>query len=257
MKTSILIVLLLLVGVSAFARRIHTWTEAEMQKAAQSIVVGTVADVKDLDETNTVLWPSCRFVGVEATFGVSKVLKGDLINRTVVLHYYRFDPPHFRPPNGPSFLDLKTGDTNRFLLYLVPDGASRFAPVSGQLDPSLDAVRVFRPTFEKRWFACVDGIFTKGEFIDLNTNATERLYIRYGPISDSGVELERTADNVVFWRAHVQPLGVEQSKYRHEVRVRIQDDNILVTSIGAEQIYEVHSLKTGAIISRRVEDVRR
>ena len=110
---------------------------------------------------------------------------------------------------------------------------------------------------EKQWFGSVDGIFTKGEFIDLNTNATERLYIRYGPISDSGVELERTANNVVVWRAHVQPLGVEHSKYRHEVRVRIEDDNILVTSIGAEQIYEVHSLKTGAIISRKVEDVRR
>jgi hypothetical protein len=110
---------------------------------------------------------------------------------------------------------------------------------------------------EKQWFGSVDGVFTKGEFIDLNTNATERLYIRYGPISDSGVELERTADNVVVWRAHVQPLGVEHSKYRHEVRVRIEDDKVLVTSIGAEQIYEVHSVKTGAIISRKVEDVRR
>jgi len=229
-----------------------------MQKAAQLIVVGTVADVRDLDETNTVLWPSCKFVGVEAAFAVAQVLKGDFTNRTVALHYYRFDPQHFRPPNGPSFLDLKTGDTNRFLLYLVADGASRFAPVSGQLDPSLDAVRVFHPnSVEKQWFGSVDGIFTKGEFIDLNTNATERLYIRYGPISDSGIELERTANNVVVWRAHVQPLGIEHSKYRHEVRVRIEDDNILVTSIGAEQIYEVHSLKTGAIISRKVEDVRR
>src|ERR1039457_1688063 len=79
---------------------------------------------------------------------------------------------------------------------------------------------------EKQWFGSVDGIFTKGEFIDLNTNVTERLYIRYGPISDSGVELERTANNVVVWRAHVQPLGVEQSKYRHEVRVRIEDDKV-------------------------------
>jgi hypothetical protein len=145
MKKSIPSVLLLLVGISAFARIVHIWTEAEMQKAAQLVVVGTVANVRDLDETNTVLWPSCKFVGVEATFTVSKVLKGDFTNRTVRLHYYRFDPLHFCPPNGRSFIDLTSTETNQFLLYLVSDGAARYAPVSGQLDPALDAVRVFRP----------------------------------------------------------------------------------------------------------------
>jgi hypothetical protein len=145
MKKSIPIVLLLLVGASALARVIHVWTEAEMQKAAQLVVIGTVSDVRDLEETNAVLWPSCKFVGVEATFAVSKILKGDFTNRTVVLHYYRFDPPHYSPPNGPSFLDLTNSDTNQFIMYLAPDGVSRFAPVSGQLDPSMDAVRVFHP----------------------------------------------------------------------------------------------------------------
>jgi hypothetical protein len=110
---------------------------------------------------------------------------------------------------------------------------------------------------EERLLGYVDGTFTKGEFIDLNTNATERLYIRYGPISDSGVGLERTTNNVVVWRAYVQPLGVEHSKYRHQVNVRIKDDKIMVMSIGERQIHEVHSLKTGALISRKVEDVRR
>jgi hypothetical protein len=112
-------------------------------------------------------------------------------------------------------------------------------------------------TIEKPWFPYVDGIFTKAEFIDLNTNLTERLYIRYGPISDSGVELEKTTSNAVVWRVHVQPLGVAHSKYYHEVRVRIDEDKILVTSTGAKRIFEVHSLKSGALISRKVEDVQR
>jgi hypothetical protein len=43
---------------------------------------------------------------------------------------------------------------------------------------------------EKRWFEHVDGIFTKAEYIDLSPDGTDRLDIRYGPISDSGVELE-------------------------------------------------------------------
>ena len=112
---------------------------------------------------------------------------------------------------------------------------------------------------EPSWFPHIDGIFAKGEYIDLNTNATEKLYIRYGPITDSGVELERTTNNVVVWRVHVQPLGVEHSKYRHQVNVRIEDDKIVVISIGEQQdmgvrrTVEFHSLKTGELISRRVE----
>ena len=120
---------------------------------------------------------------------------------------------------------------------------------------SLSVVCRAADAIEESWYHCIDGWSCKAEYIDLNTNATERLYIRYGPISDSGVELERTTNNVVVWRVHVQPLGVAHSKYDHEVRVRIRDDQIQVTSIGFREIYEVRSLKTGAFISRKVTDV--
>ena len=110
---------------------------------------------------------------------------------------------------------------------------------------------------EKRWFDRVDGVFTKGEFIDINADGTDRLYVRYGPISDSGVELERTTNNAVTWRVHVQPLGVAHSKYRHEVHVRIEGEEVRVTSFGAKQIFEVRTLKTGKLISRTVAEVQR
>jgi hypothetical protein len=111
-------------------------------------------------------------------------------------------------------------------------------------------------TIEDSWFPHVDGIFVKGEYIDLNTNNTERLYIRYGPISDSGVELEKTTNSIVLWRVHVKPVGdLEYSKYHNDVRVRIWDNQIWVTSTGAKQIFEVRSLKTGAFISRKVTNV--
>jgi hypothetical protein len=145
MKKSFPIILLLLVAVSAPARGVFSWSEAKMQTASDLIVVGTITKVQDLDETNSVLWPGSKFRGVEATFAVSKVLKGDAATRTVVLHYYRFETEWGRPANGPCFLNLTPTDTNQFLLYLVRDGASRFAPVSGQVDPLLDAVRVFPP----------------------------------------------------------------------------------------------------------------
>jgi len=118
----------------------------------------------------------------------------------------------------------------------------------------------------------VDGVFIKGEFLDLGTNGTERLYIRYGPISDSGVLLLRTTNEVVLWRAFVEPLDIAHSKYCHVVSIHIEDDKIFVTSVGgidvgiedgwiyargypAKKIFEVRSLKTGALISRKVSDV--
>src|SRR5664279_452672 len=104
MKKSIPIILLLLVAVSALARAFVPWTEAKMQEASDLIVVGTIIKVQDLNETNTTLWPGWKFLGVEATFAVSRVLKGDPTTRTVVLHYYRFD--RVIPDNGPSFFEF-------------------------------------------------------------------------------------------------------------------------------------------------------
>jgi hypothetical protein len=113
-------------------------------------------------------------------------------------------------------------------------------------------------TVEESWFPHIDGIAWKAEYIDINTNSTERLYIRYSPVSDSGVELERTTNTVVVWRVHVRPLGIAHSKYRHDVRIRLDNGKIYVTSIGSwQQIFEMRDFKTGAFISRKVEDVPR
>jgi hypothetical protein len=98
---------------------------------------------------------------------------------------------------------------------------------------------------------------------------------RYGPISDSGVELERTTDGKVAWRVYVEPLGIEHSKYRHEVTVRVEGERvdpaargagalarstpprITVESVGARRIVEVRDLATGRQVSREVTDLPR
>ncbi len=110
-----------------------------MRNASDLIVVGTVAKVTDLDETNTTLWYGFKFRGVETTFNVSKVLKGTIPDNEIVLHHYRFT--NYTPKNGPELLNLTANSTNQYLIYLVKDGTNRFAPVSGQLDPAVDAVR--------------------------------------------------------------------------------------------------------------------
>lgn len=152
MKKLIPIILLLLVGTSVSARIVRMWTEEELQKYSQ--LIGTVTSVRDLDETNTVLWPGgSKLLGVEATFEISKVLKGDYTNRTVVLHYYRWDTPYRTSDpasangddiNSQVLIYLTPTNNNQFVLYLVGDGASRYAPVSGQFDTAYQAVRVFQ-----------------------------------------------------------------------------------------------------------------
>jgi hypothetical protein len=140
----ILCLALIAFNLSSHARLVHLWSNAELMAASDLVVVGQPIKVKDLDEVNTVLWP-CRnkLLGVEATFAVSKVLKGDFTNRIVVLHYYRWENPYKTSDpasaigfdaNSPGLIYLMPTDTNQFLLYLVSNGASRYAPASGQLD---------------------------------------------------------------------------------------------------------------------------
>ena len=108
---------------------------------------------------------------------------------------------------------------------------------------------------EAHWFQGVLSIGSVEEMVDVNASAGKKVIFRYCLHSDSGVELEMTVKNVVVWRNHVNPLGISHSRYTHEVHVRIEGDKILVTSTGARRIIEVHDLKTGALISRKVEDI--
>jgi hypothetical protein len=112
-----------------------------------------------------------------------------------------------------------------------------------------------KPVVEETWFKRIDGNRAKAQYIDLNS--TERLYIRYGPMADSGVELERNRKGTVLWRVHVQPLGIAHSLYSHHVLVEIEDGKIFVNSFGWQQIFEIRDLKSGDLISRKVTDETR
>ncbi len=118
-------------------------------------------------------------------------------------------------------------------------------------------------------FPKVDGVrSTKGEYIDINPKAKDRLFIRYIPIADSGVELERVRGDAILWRVHTAPLGVEHSAYSHKVNVRLETDStkssrrnpngltgrILLYSMGAKLIREIRSVATGELLSRTIHE---
>jgi hypothetical protein len=124
-----------------------------------------------------------------------------------------------------------------------------------------------KPTTEKAvseiptsWFPVVDGLGTKGEFIDLSGKDGGRLYIRYSPIADKGVEIDRVAaDGHLVWRAQVQPLGVVHSKYNHKVWVYLggvypplEKGKIRIESVGTKTITEVIDLENGKQLSRKI-----
>ena len=160
MKPKLILCLALVAfNLSSHARMVRWWSDAQLLAASDLVVIGQPIKVKDLDEVNTVLWSgNNKLLGVEATFTVSKVLKGDFTNRTVVLHYYRWESSYKTSDpmsaigygiNSPFLIYLPPTDTNQFLLYLVSDGASRYAPASGQLDSAGCSIKPSRVTPEQ------------------------------------------------------------------------------------------------------------
>jgi len=120
-------------------------------------------------------------------------------------------------------------------------------------------------------FPKVDGVrATKGEYLDINLKAKDRLFIRYIPIADSGVELERVRGDVILWRVHTAPLGVEHSVYNHNVRVCLETQlkkysrmnpngltgRILIYSTGFKIIREIRALATGELLSRSIHPLK-
>jgi hypothetical protein len=143
MKSKIILCLALIAfNLSANARAVRSWSDAELLKASDLVVVGVPIKVKDLDETNSLGWSQSesfwpRFRGVETTFKVSDVLKGMPANDRVVLHHYRIEIEWESPANGPDFIGFTPNSTNKYLLYLIKDGTNRYAPAAGQIDPGL------------------------------------------------------------------------------------------------------------------------
>src|SRR6185295_4414116 len=147
-KTIAVVIAILWLSVTVLGRAVYYMTEDQMRKASDWIVMGKVSATRDLDESSTLNGHKCR--GVETTFTISRVLKGDSTNpRTIVLHHYRLDQ-NIEYSYAPYLLNLNANRTDEYLLYLLKEGTGRFVPVSGQVDPASDAVRMRHKDFQHR-----------------------------------------------------------------------------------------------------------
>ena len=92
MKLKLILCLgLIAVHAMAAARAVRVWSQGELMKGADLVVVGQSVAVKMLNETDSLGYygPFSVFHGVETTFAVSDVIKGKPATNHIVLHHYR------------------------------------------------------------------------------------------------------------------------------------------------------------------------
>jgi hypothetical protein len=122
---------------------IRIWSYEELLEKSDLVVIATPAATNDTKEHIDL--PGVvgeHVIGVETTFTVSTVLKGDKGLRDFVFHHYRTTDgsniPHVA--NGPSFVSFKpvantTIGPRTFILFLVREADGRYAPIVGQTHP--------------------------------------------------------------------------------------------------------------------------
>jgi hypothetical protein len=113
------------------ARYLITWSYQDLLDKSDLAVIAMPTATGDTKERTRLeqFWPA---IGVETTFAVSAVLKGDKAIKDFVLHHYRVERPY---PNGPILVSFSTSQEKTYLLFLVRQSDGRYAPTAGQTDP--------------------------------------------------------------------------------------------------------------------------
>ena len=127
--------LLVLPGISS-ARLVRTWSDQELFDKSDLVVIATPVATSDTKERGPLSnFATQPVIGVETTFAVFTVLKGDQAIKHLVLHHYR--PDKLEVPNAPTFLSFDPAKKKAFHLFLVRQPDGRYAPAAGQIDPDI------------------------------------------------------------------------------------------------------------------------
>jgi hypothetical protein len=118
----------------ADARLIAPWSYRDLIDKSDVVAIGTATATREVAErADHVGYISQHVVGVETTFAIAGVLKGDAGMKELVLHHYRAEG--MMVPNGPTLVAFEPEKKQTFLLFLVREADGRYAPTSGQIDP--------------------------------------------------------------------------------------------------------------------------
>jgi hypothetical protein len=144
MKTSLTLMVALCFAFVSHARLMQWWPyDVQMEKAAL-VVIATPTKVAETSELATAL-PNIVTVhndgmkedvmakGVETSFEVVSVLKGERGTKTFVLHHFKLVKPG--NDDGPMLVSFKPGEQKRYLMFLQKEADGRYVAVCGQTDP--------------------------------------------------------------------------------------------------------------------------
>ena len=145
MKKILSVLALVLLVSAAFARLHEYWPYDRLTKEADAIVIAAPVSVHDTAERTTLpniartdtnnVRSEIPALGVETTFTVLAVLKGDTNMSTIVFHHLREAEKPGAQFNGPGLVTFDPKEKKRFLLFLKRESDGRYAPLTGQTNP--------------------------------------------------------------------------------------------------------------------------
>jgi len=137
LRSFVLVTLLTLVLTGVVGARLaRMWSDKELLDKSELAVIATPTTAHDTKERGGMPgFEAQPIIGVETTFAVVAILKGDPTTKQVILHHYRAN--RVQTINAPTFLSFDTKNRHNFRLYIVREADGRYAPVTGQIDPGL------------------------------------------------------------------------------------------------------------------------
>jgi hypothetical protein len=128
---------------SVDGRIVRVWSEEELFAKSDLVLIATPTKSESTNERTKLEW--WNLIGVETTFEVFKVLKGDQNIKTVVLHHYRYVDWHDEyGVNSFALLSFDPAKKQTFRMFLLREASGRYAPVAGQLDNAERSVQIMK-----------------------------------------------------------------------------------------------------------------
>ena len=136
-RSSIFAAALILVPVTFLHARIfHLPSDEELLAKSDLVVIATpIANHDTKDRIADFFNFHAEALGVETTFAVSAVVKGDPKTKELILYHYR--GPASGTPNGPMLVAFDPAKKKVFRLYLLRLTNGAYAPTAGQMDTEL------------------------------------------------------------------------------------------------------------------------
>lgn len=127
-----------MLSTSVEARPVTHWSETELWREADVVVIGAALGTKDPKGVPGRKPERGDKVTVETEFSAAVVLKGKFAGDTVSVHHHRYLHPDDETEiiDGPSLLYFDPAKKRRYVIFLKQNAETKaYEPLTGQYDP--------------------------------------------------------------------------------------------------------------------------